>query len=189
MSIILASGSPRRKELMSNITDSFMIEISDVEEIIPENINPVEASEYLARLKAESIAEKYKNSGNIIIGCDTAVILDGEIMGKPRNYSQCFDYLSRLSGKMHIVTTGCCLIMNDNIKSFTEITQVYFRKLSPDEIRDYIATGEPYDKAGGYGIQGKGSIFVEKINGDFFNVMGLPVCRLNLELKELVKKI
>lgn len=185
MSIILASGSPRRKELMLNITDDFITEVSDVEEIIPENINPVEASEYLARLKAESVAVKYKNSDNIIIGCDTSVILDGEIMGKPIDYNQCFDYLSRLSGKMHIVTTGCCLIMNDSIKSFTEMTKVYFRKISSDEICDYISTGEPYDKAGGYGIQGKGSVFVEKINGDFFNVMGLPVCRLNMEINLL----
>ena len=103
-------------------------------------------------------------------------------MGKPSDEKQCREYLEKLSGKVHIVATGCCLILNGVSRKFTELTKVYFRKLSDSEISDYIATGEPFDKAGGYGIQGKGSLFIEKIEGDFFNVVGLPVCRLNTEI-------
>lgn len=180
MKIILASGSPRRKELLSYITEDFEVSVSDVEEIIPENMKPLEASEYLAELKAKSVAEKYPDS--LVIGCDTSVILDDEIMGKPSDEKQCREYLEKLSGKVHIVATGCCLILNGFSRKFTELTKVYFRKLSDSEISDYIATGEPFDKAGGYGIQGKGSLFIEKIEGDFFNVVGLPVCRLNTEI-------
>lgn len=181
MKIILASGSPRRKELLSCITENFEVSASDVEEIIPENINPLEASEYLARLKAENVAEKFPDS--LVIGCDTSVILDGEIMGKPADENQCREYLQKLSGKSHIVATGCCLILNGISKTFTEYTKVYFRSLTDSEISEYITSGEPFDKAGGYGIQGKGSLFITHIEGDFFNVVGLPVCRLNTEIK------
>jgi len=190
MKIILASGSPRRKELLSYITDDFEVSVSDVEEIIPENTNPFEASEYLAKLKAESVSEKYPD--RLVIGCDTSVILDGEIMGKPADENQCREYLERLSGKIHVVATGCCIILNGISKTFTEFTKVYFRNLTDSEITDYISSGEPFDKAGGYGIQGKGSLFITRIEGDFFNVVGLPVCRLNTEINLLtgdVKKM
>ena len=183
MKIILASGSPRRKELLSYITEDFEISVSDVEEIIPENINPLKASEYLAKLKAENVSEKYPDS--LVIGCDTSVILGSEIMGKPMDEKQCREYLEKLSGQVHTVATGCCLVFNGISKTFTELTKVYFKNLTDSEISDYIATGEPFDKAGGYGIQGKGSLFIEKIEGDFFNVVGLPVCRLNTEINLL----
>lgn len=187
INIILASGSPRRKELLSYITENFQTITSNIEEIIPENINPLKASEYLAQLKAQNIADKYHDS--LVIGCDTSVIIDGEIMGKPADENQCREFLEKLSGKMHIVTTGCCLILNGISKSFTESTEVCFRNLTSDEISGYIASGEPFDKAGGYAIQGKGSLFIEKINGDFFNVVGLPVCRLNLEIKSIMGEL
>jgi len=184
MEIVLASGSPRRRELLSYITENFKTAVSDVEEIIPKNINPFEVSEYLAELKAKSVAEQYPS--DIVIGCDTAVILDGEIMGKPDDENKCREYLKKLSGKVHVVTTGCCLILNGVSKTFTEYTKVYFRNLTDDEITDYISSGEPFDKAGGYGIQGKGSLFVTHIEGDFFNVVGFPVCRLNTEINSLI---
>ena len=186
MKIVLASGSPRRKELLSYITEDFIIDVSDIEEIVPENIESMGVSVYLAKKKAESVAKKYGDDC-LIIGCDTSVILDDEIMGKPSDEKQCREYLEKLSGKMHLVTTGCCLIMNGVCLSFTETTEVYFRKLTDEEISDYIATGEPFDKAGGYGIQGKGSLLIEKINGDYFNVVGLPISRLNLKIKSLMK--
>lgn len=187
MKIILASGSPRRRELLSYITENFNAVVSDVEEIIPVNMNPLEASEYLARLKAEDISEKYSES--LVIGCDTSVILDGEIMGKPLDENQCREYLEKLSGNVHIVATGCCLIFREKIKTFTEYTKVYFRSLTNEEIENYIASGEPFDKAGGYAIQGKGSLFINKIDGDFFNVVGLPLCRLNNEIKSMIGEV
>ena len=186
MKIVRASGSPRRKELLSYITEDFIVDASDIEEIVPKNIGAIGVSDYLARKKAESVAKKY-DADCLIIGCDTSVILDDEIMGKPSDEKQCREYLEKLSGKMHLVNTGCCLIMNNFCFSFTETTEVYFRKLTDEEISDYIATGEPFDKAGGYGIQGKGSLLVEKINGDYFNVVGLPISRLNLKIKSFME--
>ncbi|HEZ7987467.1 MAG TPA: Maf family protein [Ruminococcus sp.] len=182
MGIILASGSPRRKELLTLITDEFQIVKSDAEENIPDNIDVFKASEFLAGLKASDVSEKYPCS--IVIGCDTTVIIDGTILGKPANKEQCKEYLKMLSNRTHQVVTGCCLKFGEKKTIFSEVTDVTFRKLDENEIDEYIATGEPFDKAGGYGIQGKGSLLVEKINGDYFNVVGLPVSRLNIEIKK-----
>jgi septum formation protein len=184
MKIILASASPRRRELMRYITDDFEAVSMDCDETLPENIDPISASEYLAVLKARAAAEKYLDC--TVIGCDTTVICEGEILGKPMDKAQCIADISKLSGRTHQVVTGCCIISGGNVSSFSEVTDVAFRQLTAAEIEAYANTDEPYDKAGGYGIQGKGSALISHIDGDFFNVVGLPVGRLFNELKKVV---
>lgn len=185
MDIILASASPRRRKLMKYITDNFTAVSLDCDETLPDNIRPMEASEYLAKLKAHEAAKKYPDC--IVIGCDTTVILGENILGKPKNKEQCIADISDLSGNTHQVVTGCAIVCGDKAVSFSEVTDVTFRDLKMAEITAYAETDEPYDKAGGYGIQGKGSELIESINGDFFNVVGLPVGRLFNELKRFIK--
>lgn len=182
--IILASSSPRRRELLKLITEDFESISTDVDETLPENTNPLEASEYLSLIKAKAV--EY-SSENIVIGCDTTVIIDNKILGKPNNINKCREYLEMLSGRSHKVITACSIVCGDNIRTFSEVTEVTFRTLSNEDIEWYISTDEPFDKAGGYGIQGKGSLLIERINGDYFNVVGLPVSRLNQELKMFIK--
>lgn len=182
--IILASSSPRRRELLKLITEDFESISTDVDETLPENTDPLKASEYLSLIKAKAV--EY-SSENIVIGCDTTVIIDNKILGKPNNINQCREYLEMLSGRNHKVITACSIVCGDNIRTFSEVTEVTFRTLSNEDIEWYISTGEPFDKAGGYGIQGKGSLLIERINGDYFNVVGLPVSRLNQELKMFIK--
>ena len=182
MKIILASGSPRRRELMKYITDDFEAVSLDADETLPDNIEPLNASEYLALVKARAAAEIYPD--NIVIGCDTAVICGNDILGKPSDKDDCIRCITELSGKTHQVVTGCAIIYHSSVISFSEVTDVAFRDLSNDEITAYASTDEPYDKAGGYGIQGKASELIKNINGDFFNVVGLPVTRLFNELKK-----
>lgn len=180
-SIILASKSPRRQELIRNITDDVEVTVSDAEEILPEGIAPEDAPVYLASIKARAVAADYPD--RVVVGADTVVILDGQVLGKPRDREDAKRMLRALSGRVHTVITGCCIIRGEKECSFGDCTRVEFYPLSDREIDDYIATGEPFDKAGSYGIQGGGSLFVKGIEGDFFNVMGLPVARLNRELK------
>lgn len=187
MNIILASASPRRRELLKMITDDFVAVSSDADETLPENINPKEAAVYLSKIKAQSASEFYPES--IVIGCDTTVILDDGILGKPASKSQCKAFIKMLSGRSHSVITGCTLICGEISKSFSVETEVFFRELSDDEIEQYISTEEPYDKAGGYAVQGKGALLIDKINGDYFNVVGLPVSRLNRELIKFINQI
>ncbi len=186
MKIILASASPRRRELMKLITEDFGAVSTDTDETLPDNIEALKASEYLAGIKAQSALESFPD--NIVIGCDTTVIIDNKILGKPKDSDQCREYLETLSGRTHKVVTSCAIVNKRSRCVFSEITEVTFRKLSDSDIEWYISTGEPFDKAGGYGIQGKGSLLVEKINGDYFNVVGLPVSRLNQELKNFIKE-
>ena len=120
--------------------------------------------------------------GDILLTADTVVIAGGEILGKPKDKDECRQFMNMLSGRTHQVATGCCIISKGRKTSFTEITDVTFRQLTDEEIEEYISTDEPYDKAGGYGIQGKASLLIEKINGDYFNVVGLPLSRLNQAL-------
>ena len=180
MKIILASASPRRRELMKLITDDFTAVSVDADETLPEGIPPLFASEYLANIKA--LAASVKHPDKLVIGCDTTVIADGAILGKPTDKEHCRGYMELLSGQTHQVATGCSLIYGGKTSSFTVVTDVTFRELSAEEIEAYISTDEPYDKAGGYGIQGRGALLIEKINGDYFNVVGLPVSRLNQEI-------
>lgn len=173
--IILASKSPRRKELLSLITDDFVIKTADVDESLPSGINPDQAVEYLSKIKAEP----FKNNTDTVIGADTVVAIDGTILGKPKNREDAFCMLKMLSGKCHGVFTGVTVIKPDSTVTFSVETKVKFFDLTDAEINSYIDTNEPYDKAGSYGIQGKGALLVEKIDGDYFNVVGLPVSTLN----------
>lgn len=182
MDIILASASPRRRELLKLITTDFKIMPADSTETLPQNISPIKAAQYLAVQKAEIIAAKCPH--NLVIGCDTIVIIDNEILGKPHDEYDAERMLKLLSGKTHKVVTGCSLILDYRKFSFSEITEVEFYSLSDIEISTYITTKEPFDKAGAYGIQSKGSLLVKKINGDYFNVVGLPISRLKRELQK-----
>ena len=183
-SIILASRSPRRQELIRNITDDFEVIVSDADELLPEDIAPEQAPVYLSALKARAVASSRPD--RVVIGADTVVLLGGRILGKPRDKDDAFQMLRALSGRIHTVVTGCCIIDGKRERAFGEKTLVEFYPLSDREIEDYIATGDPFDKAGSYGIQGRGGLFVKGIEGDFFNVMGLPVARLNRELRDFL---
>ncbi len=174
--IILASASPRRQELLKQITDDFTVNVSSVEEVVPEGIPSDEVPQFLAMLKAKDVGTQFPD--NLVIGADTCVLSDGKILGKPTDQKDAFKMLSGLSGKNHTVITGCALVKGDKSISFSVSTEVEFFPLTDVEIKEYIKTNEPFDKAGGYGIQGKGSLFVKKINGDYFNVVGLPIAQL-----------
>lgn len=184
MRIVLASKSPRRQELLKKILPEFEIHPADINEFLPSQISFVKAAEFLASQKACATAQE--TGADITIGCDTIVVCDGEIMGKPTDYLDAFRMLKKLSGKAHTVYTGVCIIAPDTTVAFTEATKVYFSKLSNDEIRTYVQSGDCNDKAGAYGIQGDAAKFVEKIEGDYFNVVGLPLNRLYRELKKIL---
>lgn len=184
MKIVLASGSPRRHELLQLITEDFEIRVSEADESVPENIPAEKTAEYLSMVKAQAVE---LNTDEIIIGCDTVVVIDGRVLGKPSSEEECFEMLSLLSGKTHTVYTGVSFVCSDRTHSFTAGTNVEFYPLTQNEISDYIATGEPFDKAGGYGIQGKGSLLVKDISGDYFNVVGLPVSALKRELESFIE--
>ncbi len=181
--IILASGSPRRKELLSLITEDFKIIPADIDETIYENVELLKQPQYLAEKKARYIFENgHKN--DIVIGSDTGVFIDGKMLGKPSDAENAKQMLEELSGRKHKVITGCSIISKDKCVSFSEETIVEFYKLSNKEIDEYIATNEPMDKAGAYGIQGKGATLVKRIEGDYYNVVGLPVGALKRKLEE-----
>lgn len=184
--IILASNSPRRKEILENLNIKFDILSPDADESSVDKTLPPELYvENLASLKAFAAAKKTVLQ-KIIIGADTVVALDDKILLKPKDDDDAFNMLKSLSGRAHSVYTGICVVNSHTAKSCIayEKTDVYFRKLDDDEILRYIQTGESADKAGAYGIQGLGSLFIEKIDGDYFNVVGLPVCRLAKILKD-----
>ena len=168
--VILASASPRRRELLKNIVSDFEVVPSSVPEIA--SGTPAQQVMKLAADKATDIAKKHP--GAIVIGADTLVAIDGEILGKPKDKADAADMLAMLSGKTHKVFTGVCVVCGTDIQTDFSMTEVTFCPLTPQEIEDYINTGEPMDKAGAYGIQGRGGKFIEKIDGCYFNVMGLP---------------
>lgn len=182
--IILASASPRRKELLEQIGITFEVIISNVKENIQYLDNPGKYVEQLALMKAQEIARRV-NSGHLIIGADTIVLIDNEILGKPENEEEAFNTIKRLSGKSHFVFTGIAVVESKSGRILVshERTKVKFREIEDDDIRAYVKTGEPMDKAGSYGIQKKGAVFVESIEGCYFNVVGLPVSRLYSMLK------
>ena len=185
MSIILASGSPRRKELleMLGVKELKIIPAKGEEKLHPE-LSPDELVKELSRCKAAEIAPAGEED-TVTIGADTIVVLDGKVMGKPAGEADAARMLRSLSGRSHTVYTGVTVIRGDKVLSRAEETTVRFRPLSESEIEAYIRTGEPMDKAGAYGAQGYASLFVEALDGDFFNVMGLPLCTLGIMLKEL----
>lgn len=181
--LILASASPRRQELLSLITEHFKTEPANIDESIHEPLELYKIPEHLAVRKAEFVHKLHPN--DTIIGCDTGVFVDNQMIGKPRSDKAAFEILKMLSGKTHHVITGCAIYKSDRLVRFSQVTEVEFYKLTNAEIEEYIATGEPADKAGAYGIQGKGALLVKRINGDYFNVVGLPVALLNKKLNEI----
>lgn len=182
--IVLASKSPRRCELMKYITEDFEILPSSCEEKLPAGIEPQEAPEFLAVQKALDVLKLRPDS--LVIGCDTVVIIDDKILGKPHNEEDAFNMLTALSGRVHSVISGVCLCYKGKTLSFSQKTAVEFYPLAPDDILDYIRCCKPLDKAGSYGIQDKGCLFVKEIVGDFYNVVGFPVARLAREIEKLL---
>lgn len=181
--IVLASASPRRKEILEGLGVKFKVISSDIEEKVDERLSPIEIAKGLAYLKAKDISNKI--SGDyVVIGADTIVEYN-KVLGKPKNTEEAFNMLRLLSGKAHRVITGFAIIDCSTKKQFIdyESTNVYFDHLSEEQIKKYIATGEPMDKAGAYGIQGRASLFVSKIEGDYFNVVGLPIFKMGVVLR------
>ena len=181
--LILASSSPRRKELLENLRLTFEISSSDADESFSEDMSPAEVVMELASRKSGAISAKFPDS--FIIGSDTVVVHDGTILGKPASGQEAFEILRKLSGNTHSVYTGVSIISPEKEAIFYEKTDVTFWELSDEDIDTYIKSGEPFDKAGGYGIQGFGSMLVKQINGDYYTVVGLPVSRLIRELREI----
>ena len=173
--LILASGSPRRRELLERIGLRFTVQAADVDERLLPGLSAGEQVMRLSRRKAEAVAAGQPQEA-VILSADTVVVLDGAILGKPADAAEAKEMLSALSGRSHLVLTGVTVRRGENEQTHCEETEVRFRPLSETEIDAYIATGEPMDKAGAYGIQGYASVFVEKIVGDYFNVVGLPLC-------------
>lgn len=184
MRVILASASPRRQELLKNIFPEFMVCPAQMEESVPEGLAVQDGPVYLATEKAKCVALDHPD--DLVIGCDTVVVWGDEMLGKPADAADAYRMLQSLSGKTHQVITGCCLVYGGRIHSFSETTSVEFRNLTAAEMEAYIATGEPFDKAGAYGIQGKGGDLVAAVHGDFYNVVGLPVERLRREIEGFV---
>lgn len=185
--IILASQSPRRKELLQKHGISFSVFVTDADETVDEPMAPADLVEELSCRKAQSAAEHFLNEKVLIIAADTVVALDNEVFGKPADAEDAFSMLQKLSGKAHSVFTGVTLArVKEGKVSYQKTvceTKVYFKTLTEEEIRDYIATKEPFDKAGSYAIQGIASKFVEKIQGDYDNVVGLPVEAILADMK------
>lgn len=185
MYYILASASPRRQELFHKITDHFTVQPAEIEEIIPPEILPEDVAVYLSHIKAETVSKN--NPHTVVIGCDTVVILENQVLGKPNSPEEAKAMLQALSGKTHQVITGTTVTDGSRTVTFSSETAVTFYPLSEAEIDAYVATGEPFDKAGAYGIQGKGSLLIHSIQGDYFTVMGLPVARLSRVLRQFTE--
>jgi len=182
--IILASASPRREELLKIIGLKFKVEPSNCQENLSLDLEPQELAKSLSLEKARLVAQKHKNA--LVIAADTFIVFENKILGKPNTKTEAKDMLEILNGKRHLVITGFTVIDTDTGKAISKAveTKVYLKKLSPDEIDAYVKSEEPLDKAGAYAIQGLGSVIVEKIEGDYFNVIGLPLSALAESLKE-----
>ncbi|MCI8650118.1 MAG: septum formation protein Maf [Anaerotruncus sp.] len=187
LEVVLASQSPRRQELLKFLLDSFTIRVSDVEETLPQGIAPDRAVELLAQRKAQAVLPDCPQA--LVIGADTVVAVDGLILGKPQDAADAAAMLRRLSGKRHQVYTGVALCHEQGCEVFSCCTEVEFAALSEQEIAWYLATGEPFDKAGSYGIQGYGARFVRAVYGDYFNVMGLPIQSIYQKLGSLYNNL
>ena len=181
--IILASASPRRKELLSLIGLKFRVDVSDYEEDLGLELKPHELAKYLSLEKARAVAHKYKDA--VIIAADTFIVFRGKLLGKPHTEKEAMRMLTMLNGKLHSVITGYTVLdtLSGRKHSAAIETKVWFRKMTDEELRAYVKTGEPLDKAGAYAIQGIGSLIIKKIEGDYFNVIGLPVASLAVTLK------
>ena len=184
MAMILASQSPRRRELLGQMGFSFTVRPAKGEELPHPELTPAQLVEELARQKALEVSAEAA-SDDVVVAADTVVAIDGVVLGKPRDKAHAAEMLSALSGREHTVYTGVAVKRGETLLVEHETTQVRFRPLTEREIDLYIQTGEPMDKAGSYGIQGYGALLVEGIRGDYFNVVGLPICRLGRMLAQV----
>ncbi|MDO4438815.1 MAG: Maf family protein [Eubacteriales bacterium] len=181
--LILASKSPRRMELIKMLDCPFMVDPASCEEVLPEGIDPKDAAQYLAAIKAEDVFNRHKNENPTVIGSDTVVVYKDKIFGKPADREAARSMLKALQGNTHEVYTGVVIKNANKTIAFTSVASVSFYKMSDSEIEAYINTGEPMDKAGAYGIQGKGALYIEKLNGDFYTVMGFPIAEIYHKIK------
>ena len=186
MNVILASQSPRRKELLGLFHIPFVIRVPDADETMDPNESPAVQVAQVSCRKAEAVT---RDPGDVVIAADTIVVCDGQILGKPKDEADASRMLHLLSGRDHQVMTGMTVLRDDKHLTWTEITDIHFRDLSDREIDAYIRSGEPMDKAGSYGIQGGAALFADKMVGDYYNVMGLPVCRLGQLLREIAPEL
>ena len=182
MSVILASASPRRKELLGLFRIPFQIRVADIDETMDFAKPPFEEVARVSGLKAAATPRARED---VVVAADTIVVCEGRVLGKPRSEAEAAEMLRLLSGRDHQVMTGVTVLCGEKVQSFTEVTDIHFRELSDREIAAYVATGEPMDKAGAYGIQGGAALFCTHMVGDYYNVMGLPVCRLGQVLREI----
>ena len=186
MNLILASASPRRQELLRIFGCPFTVRAADIDETMDPDKAPFDEVARVSRQKAQAIAA---GQDDVIIAADTIVVCCGKVLGKPRDAEDARRMLSLLSGRDHQVMTGCTVMRGSRAVTFTEVTDLHFRPLLPQEIRRYILSGEPMDKAGAYGIQGGAALFCQRMEGDYYNVMGLPLCRLGQVLRDMAPEI
>ena len=186
MKLILASQSPRRQELLQLFGQPFVVRVSDIDETMDHTKLPFDEVARVSRCKALAVQREPED---VVVAADTIVVCRGKVLGKPRTQQEAAQMLQLLSGCDHQVMTGVTVLRGDRERVFTEVTDLHFRPLTDKEIQRYIQTGEPMDKAGAYGIQGGAALFCEKMAGDYYNVMGLPVCRLGQVLKELAPEL
>ena len=180
MALILASASPRRQELLKLFGVPFTVRVADIDETMDPAKTPFDEVARVSHAKALAVS---RESGDVVIAADTIVVCGGRVLGKPRDAEDAAAMLRLLSGRDHQVMTGCTVLRDDTAVTFTEVTDLHFRELSDREIARYVASGEPMDKAGSYGIQGGAALFCTHMVGDYYNVMGLPVCRLGETLR------
>ena len=186
MNLILASASPRRQELLKLFGVPFTVRVADIDETMDPG---AAAFDEVARLSREKALAVPREEEDIVIAADTIVVCEGAVLGKPHTPAEAEKMLRLLSGRDHQVMTGCTILKGQHRETFTEVTDLHFRNLTEKEIRRYVESGEPMDKAGAYGIQGGAALFCEKMVGDYYNVMGLPVCRLGQVLKACAPEI
>ena len=182
MQLILASQSPRRRDLMGLFHIPFTVCSADIDETMDPEKDPAREVARVSRAKAEAIC---RTAEDVVIAADTIVVCNHRVLGKPHSPEEAVETLKLLSGRDHQVMTGVTVVRGDSVETFTEITDLHFRELTEKEIHAYVATGEPMDKAGSYGIQGGAALFCSHMVGDYYNVMGLPVCRLGETLRRM----
>ena len=186
MNLILASASPRRKELLSLFHIPFIIRVADIDEAMDASKPAAEEVARVSALKAHAVE---RETDDVVIAADTIVVCENRVLGKPRDEEDARNMLRLLSGRDHQVMTGCTVLRGEKCVTFTEITDLHFKELSEKEIEDYVNSGEPMDKAGSYGIQGGAALFCQRMNGDYYNMVGLPVCHLGQVLTDIAPEL
>ena len=186
MHLILASASPRRQELLKIFGLPFTVRVADIDETMDLTKAPFDEVGRVSRLKAQAVAAEEDST---VIAADTIVVCEGKVLGKPKDEADAKAMLRLLSGRDHQVMTGCTVLCGSKAETFTEVTDIHFRDLTENEIARYVASGEPMDKAGSYGIQGGAALFCSSMVGDYYNVMGLPLCRLGMVLRQMAPEL